>query len=578
MPGSYEVAYNKFNEKYGLNHNVYTEYIGMKALGTIDDFTMDTTPQQKEQKAYLSTLQSVLTTYLMKKTKMEISNTYDMSDVSLGEFIDEFDKVMKAIRTDEAEKEKQSYEHTPYAGFTLEQIAKEVKNRVRGFNRPLTDIWAKQIRNGTLSLEQVQLIANESIEGLNGVRAENIGEKEQKHLADIVMAKETMEKAIKARSFWSYLNPANWGPYRRETKFKDALATQIKAYEDAGINVKGAVPAEYGNNILAENFKALDSYVKDNSKINQTDAVVKENVEKKEPIASNENQSIKDEELINEEESNIDLIPYSHYETTPMMFFDPDYIPNIYNIEKERDFAEAWYKKMREVKDFGYKGFFEKNSLSNTPVAKFNKVLNNSPSAEFVFKRNYARLQSVLDKKEEERGDFILSQLAVYADEKSNLFKNDPQYKIPEPIDGLVTKNDIKLAAEANKRKEEQKAKDEQEIQENKELTDEDRFKLYLEDEIREKNPDIKDKNIIKQMVEKQFERAIIHDELVDQYPNITDEDVLNKMVDEEIARRNGVENKPEKLDLSNEFSENKDIPKSEQVQENPSIEKSIYP
>ena len=79
-------------------------------------------------------------------------------------------------------------------------------------------------------------------------------------------------------------------------------------------------------------------------------------------------------------------------------------------------------------------------------------------------------------------------------------------------------------------------------------------------------------------MVEKQFERAIIHDELVDQYPNITDEDVLNKMVDEEIARRNGVENKPEKLDLSNEFSENKDIPKSEQVQENPSIEKSIYP
>ena len=578
MAGAYEAAYNEFNAKYGLNHNVYTEYIGMKALGTIDDFTMDTTPQQKEQKAYLSTLQSVLTTYLMKKTKMEFSNTYDMSDVSLGEFIDEFDKVMKAIRTDEAGKEKQSYEHTPYAGFTLEQVSKEVKNRVRGFNRPLTDIWAKQIRSGTLSLEQVQLIANESIEGLNGVRAENIGEKEQKHLADIVMAKEAMEKAIKGRSFWSYLNPANWGPYRRETKFKDALATQIKAYEDAGINVKDAVPAEYGNNILAENFKALDSYVKDNPKINQTDAVVEENVEKKETIVLNENQPIKDEELINEEELNIDLIPYSHYETTPMMFFDPDYIPNIYNIENERDFAEAWYKKMREVKDFGYKGFFEKNSLSNTPVAKFNKVLNNSPSAEFVFKRNYARLQSVLDKKEEERGDFILSQLAVYAEQKSNLFKNDPQYKIPEPIDGLVTKNDIKLAAEANKRREEQKAKDEQEIQENKELTDEDRFKLYLEDEIREKNPGIKDKNVIKQMVEEQFERAVIHDELVDQYPNITDEDVLNKMVDEEIARRNGAENKPEKLDLSNEFSENKDIPKSERVQEISNPEKSIYP
>ena len=69
--GQYESAYEEFNDRYGLNHNIQAEYVGMKKLGGLDDFTFDTNPTQKTQKAYVAALASVMTTYLTKKTKME---------------------------------------------------------------------------------------------------------------------------------------------------------------------------------------------------------------------------------------------------------------------------------------------------------------------------------------------------------------------------------------------------------------------------------------------------------------------------------------------------------------------------
>ena len=74
------------------------------------------------------------------------------------------------------------------------------------------------------------------------------------------------------------------------------------------------------------------------------------------------------------------------------------------------------------------------------------------------------------------------------------------------------------------------------------------------------------------------FERWTVHDELVDINPDIAknDEEAFEKLVDEELAKRAAEKNNPEKLNLEDEFKENKDIPKSEIIKESPNAEKSL--
>ena len=50
---------------------------------------------------YLETLTTTLVDYLEPKVKMESGKTYDLSDVDVVAFIEDFDKVIKAMRTEE---------------------------------------------------------------------------------------------------------------------------------------------------------------------------------------------------------------------------------------------------------------------------------------------------------------------------------------------------------------------------------------------------------------------------------------------------------------------------------------------
>ena len=265
----YEAALEKFSNKYGIRHNIYNEYTGIKTINRLDDNIFESTPEKKqveEKKAYLSTLQSVLTTYLQKKTKYEADKSYDMSDVSLGEFIDEFDNVMNAIYADAGE------EHIPYSGLTINQVSGETWRRMESFNKPLHEIWGKQIRNGTLSIEQLQVDTINSTYKLDNLGG-NYSNGADKDLAKVIMAKNAMEAAKKERSWLSWLNPRNWGPYGRENSYLKELKAKIKSYEEAGFPVDSVVPESYSTNILEQAHQGLVSYVQtkaaEEAKINE---------------------------------------------------------------------------------------------------------------------------------------------------------------------------------------------------------------------------------------------------------------------------------------------------------------------
>ena len=250
--GKYEQAYAEFTAKYDLNLDIQAEYDGANRLASIDDFAMDTSPARKAQNVYISTLSSALTDYISKKVKIEPGKNYDLANIDIGGFITAFDDVMNAIRSDEAEKENTEYTHRKFEGLPMNRVANEAWARVApGFNKPLHEIWAGQIRKGSLSLEQLQRITNSSTRLLDGmVGSIGYNSAANKDLADVVMIKNAMAEAINKRSWTSWLNPFNWGPNMRENDYLKALESKINTYRENNFPVDSVVPQLYTGNML----------------------------------------------------------------------------------------------------------------------------------------------------------------------------------------------------------------------------------------------------------------------------------------------------------------------------------------
>ena len=267
--GKYNDAYAEFTAKYDLTLKVQAEYKAAKQLAVMDDFVISTSPQEKAQGVYTSVLSSALASHLNKKVKVESGKSYDLSDFNIVDFINEFDKVMEAIRSDEAEEEKTNYTHRKLEGLPMGRVAKDAWTRVAaGFNKPLHEIWAGQIRKGTLTPENLKSVTDGSIRMLDDMIAGNMNYSDaaNKDLANVVMAKNAMAEAINKRSWLSWLNPLNWGPNRRENAYLKALNEKINTYRQNNFPVDNVVPAECSSNMLG---KALSELEKTYGAINQ---------------------------------------------------------------------------------------------------------------------------------------------------------------------------------------------------------------------------------------------------------------------------------------------------------------------
>lgn len=257
----------------------------------------------------------------------------------------------------------------------------------------------------------------------------------------------------------------------------------------------------------------------------------------------------------------------------PSMLFDPNYVPCLSNLENEKILANAWFVKMRQLQEYEISGEIEKKEMRNTPMAKFSQILKRNPEAKEVFRRNLYRVDGAWATKPEEREAYISNHLDEYAKENKALYDKLPDYKAPTIVEGFVTDADIKVVADGIE--ETKKLNDEPEMS-----WEEQAMRDYIEEMLIEGNPqlaDLKKENpaAFKAMVDDKYTRAVIHDELVDLHPN-ADEETLNKLVDEEIARRKAEESGVEHIDLSDEFKEDKNVQKSEMVQDVPSVEKKL--
>ena len=156
-----------------------------------------------------------------------------------------------------------------------------------------------------------------------------------------------------------------------------------------------------------------------------------------------------------------------------------------------------------------------------------------------------------------------------------DILKDAPKYKIPAPIEGLVSLDTLDKTIKQTNKILEEKKKEEERIAN---ITEEDIKKSFVKDTLLEEKPELKDNpELLDKLTEERYERWTVFDEIVEKNPDIKDQDVLNKMTDEELARRHAEQNKHEHVDLSNEFNDDKNVEKSEVVSEPPYVNKELH-
>ena len=267
----YRMAYEIFVSKYKLNNfDIAAKFQELKGLSAIDDFRMDSSPKKKARDIYAQTLQATLSAHFEAKTAVLPGKEYDLTDISTGDFVEEFDKVIRQIQIDAAPKDK-PFSYTKFAGTSSRAMAAQAWKKIERYNAPLSDIWAQQIRKGTCTPDKLNDFTRQPIEILDELTKGNKSKytkSDEKYLRDVVLAKEAIAAAIKKRSYLSYLNPFNIRKYSREKSCLKMLTAKLEEYRKKGLPTDKVLPRKYTSNMLDKTLNEHTAYVNnlDNAK------------------------------------------------------------------------------------------------------------------------------------------------------------------------------------------------------------------------------------------------------------------------------------------------------------------------
>ena len=171
-------------------------------LENLDDFVFDANHQNAALNMYVDTLASALTAKMESLSQIGAGKLYQTVDLSIGDFIDDFDRVMQAKFADEARESQTENTHKPLEGATYARIANAVWNRVKHFNKPTPDVWADGMIQGNVTLQDIQKVVDPATQRLLGDYDESWGDIEESDYCNVYMAKQALDKAMAGRSFW----------------------------------------------------------------------------------------------------------------------------------------------------------------------------------------------------------------------------------------------------------------------------------------------------------------------------------------------------------------------------------------
>ena len=236
MPGKrYARESLEFNNKHKLGFDISDYYDAEKKLSGLNNFLFNPNARDVKKNIYVNVLTEALSAELKGISKMEAGKRYGATDVFIGEFIDDFDRLMQAKFADEAEAEKAPNTHKPLEGSNYNEIASAVWENIKHLDKPTPDVWADSIINGDLTLEDIKSVIDPAKGRLYNVN-DTWGSAEKSDYLNTYMAKQALDKAIAGRSRWWKAWPGNWREWYRESKYSNQLGEDLMNFQTDLLN------------------------------------------------------------------------------------------------------------------------------------------------------------------------------------------------------------------------------------------------------------------------------------------------------------------------------------------------------
>ena len=209
---------NEFTAKYNFKFSIEEHIKEKRVIGLFNRSAINVDYSNPKNEKYLDLLNSALEAYYSSRMDIDGSKTYsEKADMSIGDFIEEFDGIMQA-RYEESVKSKKAPAYLPFGGMSFSDVAVSAWDTASKYDdKHLADIWADKVIKDELSVSDIEKVLNPAME-----RLMNQGTKERvrskwpwdpaltSDYANLTIATSALQRVVSRRTLWDRINPLNW--------------------------------------------------------------------------------------------------------------------------------------------------------------------------------------------------------------------------------------------------------------------------------------------------------------------------------------------------------------------------------
>ena len=299
MP-SLEQLKTNFQKRYGLDMPFDEMLLKGKQVKDkfkgLDEFLNKASEKNPAKREYLAGLFYMLRSATENQIKpASKKSNYNLNDFNAIQFIRGYEEIM-ATKHAEANPDTP---RKPHEGLALD-ILNRTADHIKGYNKPLAEIWGERIFNNQFNLEKMMEMTNRihsSAENSISIAPliddddmDSDVSDSRKSVETAIMIREAIKVSKEKRTFRTYLWAGNWKRIRLEKNYMKALDKQISDYEKWEKGIVSQTLEKYKNPIPDASGKILEH--KDNiiteHKKNKLAAKINDNAQQKENLNLNE--------------------------------------------------------------------------------------------------------------------------------------------------------------------------------------------------------------------------------------------------------------------------------------------------
>ena len=186
----------------------------------LDSFLWTSDGISYESRQYLLGWTYMLNKYVNDKLKPEYGdiNGYDLGNLNVMDFVNEYENIIQLKHPNSPRK--------PYDGIEVE-VLKTAERFSKDLSRPLIDIWADKIKEGTFSLSAMREVTNNAYIS-----------PEKNRIKATAIIHDALQKIADNRSLGERLNPLNWPRMIQEYRYRNEVSSILEKNKGVYLSIR----------------------------------------------------------------------------------------------------------------------------------------------------------------------------------------------------------------------------------------------------------------------------------------------------------------------------------------------------